>query len=527
MRSPVLSKIAIVVLFLCVVPLGVAGQNLRVDSLLGRLDDLLDDREQFENRKRHTIDSVRAFRVQGVSAGEEYRINKQLVELYRSYSYDSAMHYVVCNRELADKLGDRRLAVESRIDYCNLLLKGGLFMEAIENLRTIRRADLPEDLVVEYYLCYEQVYHHLSRYTAGTAFEDEYRAMSMRYVDSLRGVVDEDSDDYFALSRIYVSNSDRRIARALLLNMLDRLEVGSHGYAIVAATLADCYEGSVDPADAYMRKKCLIASAISDVNSTVKEYVSLSSLAGLLYTEGDVERAYRYGTISMEDANFYNARLRRIEMSLIYPIIERAYKAELDEKNWRLKIFVIAVSLLAAAMLVLAVYVLRQTISLGRIRKALLEANHIKDEYLGRFLTMCSNYIDKMERYQRSLFNTLNAGKMDELRAMVRSSSVVDHEIREFYQNFDRVFLKIFPDFVSEFNRLLRPDEQIAVPKGELLVPELRIFALVRLGISDSSQIAKFLRYSANTVYTYRTKVKNKAIDRAGFEAAVMNINLY
>jgi hypothetical protein len=530
----------VVALTFAALPLVLCGQNPRMDSLLGELDRTLDERTRFENDKRRTIDSVRALRAAALLPEAEYRINKQMVELYKSYSYDSAMHYATLNRKLADKLRDQRLTAESRIDYSNLLLKGGLFMETIKSLGEIDRGTLPDDLIENYYLCHEQLYHHMSRYTAGTPFEKEYSAVSMAWVDSLRRVVGEDSDEYFALSRIYISNPDRRIARALLQNLLDRLKAGSHAYAIVSATLADCYDDS-DPEEAYLRKKHLITSAISDITSTVKEYVSLSNLAGSLYFEGDVDRAYRYGTISMEDANFYNARLRRIEMSLIFPIIERAYKAELDRKNARLRTSVIAISLLAALMLMLIIYVWRQTVVLRRIRQALLEANerlaatnrslieanHIKEEYLGRFLSMCSSYIDKMERYQSSALNRLNAGKMDELRAMVRSSSILDHEIKEFYQNFDRAFLKIFPGFVSKFNSLLRENERIVVPTGELLTTELRIFALIRLGIGDSSQIAKFLRYSANTVYTYRTKIKNKAVDRANFESDLMNIDLY
>jgi DNA-binding NarL/FixJ family response regulator len=520
-------------------PVWLFGQNPGMESLLEELDRTLDNRTIFENEKRHTIDSVRALRRPSLPPEVQYRINKEMIELYKSYSYDSAMHYVGLNRELADRLRDVRLSAESGIDYSNLLLKGGLFMETIKSLGRIDRRTLPDDLVDDYYLCHEQLYHHMSRYTAGTPFEREYSAVSMAWVDSLRSVVGEDSDHYLALSRIYISNPDRRIARALLQNLLDRLEVGSHACAIVSATLAECYD-QTDPEESRQREKYLITSAISDITSTVKEYVSLSNLAGSLYLEGDLDRAYRYGTISMEDANFYNARLRRIELSLIFPIIERAYKAELDRHNARLRGSVIAISLLAVVLLGLMIYVWRQTVVLRRIRQALIEtnerlaatnrslfeANHIKEEYLGRFLSMCSGYIDKMERYQSSALNRLNAGKMDELRAMVRSSSVLDHEIREFYQNFDRAFLKIFPGFVSKFNSLLRENERIVVPTGELLTTELRIFALIRLGIGDSSQIAKFLRYSANTVYTYRTKIKNKAVDRANFESDLMSIDL-
>ena len=511
-------------------PIQIVSADERTDSLLKVLDRTLHTREEFEHEKQQTIDMVRRERVAGLSPETEYRVNKRLVELYRSYIYDSAMHYVALNRELARRLNDFRLENESKIDYCNLLLKGGLFREAIENLKTIDRNTVPDDLLPDYYLCHEQIYHHMSRYTAGTSFEPEYHAMSMKYVDSLHMVVDDHSDEYFALSRIYISNPDKRIARALLHNLLDRLEAGSHGYAIVSATLSDCYDGA-DAEEAYLRKKYLITSAISDISSTVKEYVSLSNLAGLLYLDGDVERAYRYGTISMADANFYNARLRRIEMSLIYPIIERAYKNELDSKNARLKNSVFMISLLAVLMLVLIIYVSRQTLLLRRIRKALLEANdrlveanRVKEEYLGRFLSMCSSYINRLERYQSTIHNKLVAGKVEEVRLMTRSSSVIDHEITEFYRSFDKAFLRLYPNFRESLNSLLRDDEQIKPRDGELLPTEMRIYALVRLGISNPADIARFLRYSANTVYTYRHKVRSKAKNKETFEEDILNI---
>uniref|UniRef100_S0DDP6 DUF6377 domain-containing protein n=1 Tax=termite gut metagenome TaxID=433724 RepID=S0DDP6_9ZZZZ len=530
----------------------VSADERGADSLLGVLDRTLEQRDRFENERRRTIDEVRGEltadgrREAGgfgtaLSAGDRYRINKQLVELYRSYIYDSAMHYVMLNRELAHQAGDRRLVDESMIDYCNLLLRGGMHREAIENLKTIDRANLPQELLIDYWLCREQTYHHMSLYAAGTPFEEEYRAVSMAYVDSLATVVGEDSDRYFALSRIYLTNPNRRIARALLQNLLDRLEEGSHGYAIVASTLADCYDES-DPEERSLRKRYLTISAISDISSTVKEYVSLSNLGALLYVEGDVERAYRYGTISMEDANFYNARLRRIEMSRIYPIIERAYKMELDKKNERLKNSVTMISLLAVLMLGLIIYGARQTFLLRRIRRALLsanerlaeinrslvESNRIKEEYLGRFLSMCSSYINRLERYQSSIHNRLTAGKIEEVRAMVRTSNLIDHEISEFYRSFDKAFLRLYPNFMSDMNALLRDDEQIKAPAagaaGELLTTEMRIYALVRLGIANPADIAKFLRYSANTVYTYRHKVRSKAKNKETFEQDILNI---
>ena len=502
----------------------------RIDSLLEVLDVTLEQREIFESELKHTIAEVKAGMRPSLSDRDRYRINKRLVELYRPYIYDSAMYYVAQNRTLARSVGDRQLINENSIDYSNMLLSGGMYHEAIENIKAIPRGELSDELLIDYWLTCDQTYHHMSLYTAGSSFQQEYQRISNAYVDSLGGMIHADSKRYFALSRIYLKNPDKRIARALLENLLDELRPGSHDYAIVSATLADTYD---EQQEDEMEKKLelLAVSAISDISSNIKEYVSLSSLGGLLYLKGDVERAYRYGVISMEDANFYNARLRRIEMSRIFPIVEHAYKQELDLKNLRLRNWGLMLGFLAVLMLGLIIYVTRQTFTLRRIRKKLIDTNdrlveigHVKDEYLGRFLKMSSSYVNRLERYQQTINLKLTAGKVEDVRVMVRSSDVINREIQEFYRSFDKAFLHLYPNFTADLNSLLLEGEQIRSREGELLSTEVRIYALVRLGISNPADIAKFLRYSANTVYTYRHKVRSKAKNKDTFEKDILNI---
>ena len=508
------------------------GHSLRADSLLKVLDHTLRQRDLFEERLRDSIEGVRTALPSARDAEQKYRVGKRLIDIYRSYIYDSAMYYVAMNRELARECGENELINENRIDYCNMLLSGGMYHEAIENLRAIPRHELHGDQLVDYWLCCDQTYHHMSLYTAGSLFEEEYRRISAAYIDSLAMRLEENTEHYFALSRVYICNPDRGVARTRLERLLERLEPGSHDYAIVSATLADTYDERI-PGENEQKMEYLAVSAISDVKSNVKEYVSLSSLGGLLYLAGDVQRAYRYGVISMEDANFYNARLRRIELSRIFPIIESAYKRELDRQNARLRLWSIMVSILAALMLALIIYGTRQTVLLRRVRRKLLstndrliEAGRVKEEYLGRVLRMCSSYINRLERYQQTINTKLSAGKVEEVRVMVRSSDVINHEISEFYRSFDKAFLKLYPDFIADLNSLLRDDEQIKPREGELLTTEARIYALVRLGISNPADIAKFLRYSANTVYTYRHKVRSKAKCKETFEEDLLNMGV-
>jgi hypothetical protein len=516
---------------LFVLPLNAEG---RLDSLLGVLDRTLEQRDKFKSELEGTISRVRDSLNEPLTPRERYRINKKLVDLYHSYIYDSAMLYIALNHTIASTLADKQLLNENSIDYSKQLLSGGIYHEAIESIKSIPRRELSGDLLLDYWLTYEQIYHHMSLYATGSSFEGKYKQICKSYTDSLGGgALGPDSKRYLALSRIYLNNPDTRIAQVRLRNLLDRLTLGSHNYAIVAAALAETYDEH-DVHEREQKIELLVASAISDIKSNVKEYVSLSRLGSLLYLSGDVERAYRYGEISMEDANFYNARLRRIEMSRIFPIIESTYKQMLTHQNSRLKSWGITISLLAILMLVLILFIVRQTTALLCTRRELLktnqqlvEASRVKEEYLGRFLSMCSSYINRLEHYQNIVHTKLISGKVEEVRIMTRSSDVIDREISEFYSGFDKAFVRLYPNFTAELNSLLRDDEQIKPCEGgERLPVEVRICALVKLGISNPVDIAKFLRYSVNTVYAYRHKVKSKAKNGETFERDIANIGI-
>lgn len=514
------------------------GRASEIDSLLCVLDRTIDQRQVYVDRKEKAIEDLkRQLKTPSVTPEKKYEINKKLLQQYRPYIYDSAVHYAILNMELAEQLGDRIRIAESKINFAFILLTGGMQKEALETLDSIDVADVAGTLAESYYLCYEQCYLHLSVYVAGTMYEQTYRDKSRMYVRLLAKALSPYSENYFALSRVYFSNDNLKVAQTLLEELLDRIEPGTHGYAIVTSTLAETYRGSND--DIELREKYLILAAISDFNSAVKEYVALSNLAEMLYYSGDIERAYRYGTISMADANFYNARLRRAELSKTFPILEQAYKSELNHKNSKLQMFILFISLLAVIVIGAFIYIYRQTLELRKVRRKLLvandslsdtnrllsDANKVKEVYLGRILALCSSYINRLEKYQSMVRNKLSMGKVDEVRTMSNSPDLINYEINEFYNNFDKTLLKLYPDFVEEFNRLLRPEERAAAKEdGATLTPEMRIYALIRLGISDSSSIAKILRYSPNTVYTYRHKAKQKAVSKDTFEDDIMKI---
>ena len=337
-------------------------------------------------------------------------------------------------------------------------------------------------------------------------------------------------------------------AICLLTDYLAQQKEYEHDVAICAYTLSESYRLKGDK-----EKEFLIVSAIADMTTAVREYISLRKLAILLYQEGDIERAYSYVKICMEDAAACNARLRKLEILEIFPIINDAYQQKTEKQQEQMKWTLASISMLSFFLLLAIFYVYKQMKRLAVARKEVIdtnkrlkelneelhlsmhklkEANHsiaensyLKDEYIGRYMDQCSVYLEKMDNYRRSLGKIAATGNVEELYKNIKSSKFIEGELKEFYANFDNTFLQMFPTFVEDFNALLTNDEQISLKTGERMNTELRIFALIRLGISDSVKIAQFLRYSVTTIYNYRTKVRNKAAgDRNLLEQEVMKI---
>ena len=291
--------------------------------------------------------------------------------------------------------------------------------------------------------------------------------------------------------------------------------------------------------DSLGEKRNLCLSAISDIRSAIKDHASLWMLAQLLYEDGDMERAYQYMRFSWNATKFYNARLRSWQSADVLSLIDKTYQAMIEKQNDRLQQNLLLITALLVLLIVALGYIYCQMKKLADARNhlqvankqlnglneelrqmnsclsstnvELSESNQIKEEYIARFIKLCSTYINRLDAYRRMVNKKVSAGQIAELLKITRSQDALDEELEELYANFDTAFLHLFPNFVGKFNDLLQENEQILPKKGELLNTELRIFALIRLGIEDSSQIAEFLRYSVNTIYNYRAKVRNKA----------------
>lgn len=459
-----------------------------------------------------------------------FRWNGEIYKEYKAYICDSAIHYLRVNLDWAERYGQRNAALETRLELAHLMASAGMYEEAAELLRQTDKASLPSHLLPDYYNACHKLYTELSFYTLDDSFKKHYQALATHYDDSLMQVL-------LPSSPLYLERRETREAaaghpdEALSINdtRLAHAKPNTPEYALVTYQRSLLYRRLGNREE---EKRYLALSALTDIRLSITDHASLWNLAELLYEEGDMEHAYRYIRFSWDETNRYNARSRSLQTAGILSLIDLTYQAMREKQNDRLRLYLWLISALIVLLVVAVGFIYRQMQRLSAARNKLEHANeqlqlsnNIKEEYVGRFMNLCSVYINRLDTYRRMVNKKISAGQMEELLKMVRSREVLDTGLKELYDNFDTAFLHLFPDFVDKFNDLLQPEERIVLRKGELLNTELRIFALIRLGIDDSSQIAEFLRYSVNTIYNYRAKVKNKArISREDFEIRLMQI---
>lgn len=526
----------------------------RLDSLLNVLDKTIKEADTYVQIKENKLHELkREARKTAPLSIERYHLNNAIYLEYKAYSSDSALHYLNENLLLARQLNDKERELKIQLELSYLLSSIGMYMEAADILNSIDRQTLPTSLLGHYYTCYEHVYSE-----AGAAqprykmFASRYVKLSHVYRDSMEVTLDSSSATYLWLRETQLREagkydeamefSDRRLAEA---------SFGTPQYALVAYQRFRLFE-SMGKKDEHLYY--LVLSAISDVRSAIKEQSSLMVLAQELHGKGDLKRAYDYINFSWEISQFYKTRLRSWMNITPLSMINGNYQDIIKQQNRELLIYITCVALLALLLVVALIYIYRQMKALSIAKKGLQEVNErlfslneeleevnrhlrstnlelsesnlIKEAYIARFFKLCSVYVDRLQAYRKLVNKKLQRGQVAELLKMTHlSNDIVTVEVQELYANFDSAFLHLFPNFVESLNELLLPEEQIVLKPDELLNTELRIFALIRLGIKDRSQIAELLHYSVNTIYNYRSRVKTKArVSRDDFEDLVAKI---
>lgn len=490
----------------------------------------------------------------GVSLEQQYEIYGQLYDKQVAFQFDKAMETLDKQLDIAHRLGDRQRTADAQIRKAMLYTTSGMFLEANVLLsKTIDTTQLTRLQLIEYYNTQQRFYVDFSGYTQTPEMNRLATAKIRYYRDRiLRETTAASEIRRYMEIRDCMDRQDYVRADRLNRQLLAQYNPNSHDYAIHAYDQAVICEALSQFAE---RNIWYARSAMADIKSATKDNASLCCLARIMLQENNIDRAFRYITISLNDALFYNAKLRPWQIAIAFPTIERAYDEARAQQEHVLRNYLIVVSVFAVVLLGTILFIIymycrarkssQKIESMNRqiqeyneslsainahaheMNRELLESNAVKEEYIGLFLSMCSNYIDKLMAYQSSVRRKLSKGQIAELKAESSSQDLMNAELSSFYEVFDNAFLSLYPNFVEEFNGLLKPSAHIELKKGERLNTELRIFALIRLGITDSSRIALLLRYSVNTIYNYRARIKNSASgNRDDFEERIKNIGV-
>jgi tetratricopeptide (TPR) repeat protein len=515
----------------------------RIDSLLDKLELIKQKAPDFDRQKQNTIDSLNRRLILAGNITAQFNTCLQLYEEYKSFKYDSAYIYARKLQSAASQIGDPARIQLAKLKLSFSLVSAGLFKETSDSLSRIDISGLPDSLKTEYYLLMGRFFYDLADFDNDNHHSPAYGETGNRYLDSALLLLAPASFNYAyfrGLKDIRSGNKEKALAN--YKQLMSRPGLTHHEIALTASTLSDIYIQTQQNDQAI---ELLIMAAIADIESSTKETAAAFNLANLLYKKGDVKNASSCIELAIADAAFYGARQRKVRVSDILPLIESEKLGLVEKQKRTLTIYAVVVTLLLIGVVVLIVIVLRQVKKLEAAKKIiteahlkdqeinhrlsevnnkLSEANKIKEEYIGYFFNVNSEFFDKIERFKNSLEQKVNDRKLDEIKFLVNNINLrVEKEY--LLQNFDRVFLKLFPNFVAEFNALFSPENGIELKEGELLTTDLRIFALIRMGIHDNEKIARILQYSVHTINTYKTKIKNRSfVSNEEFEKKIMEI---
>ena len=529
------------------------AQNKNIKDLYEQLDQAIEQSQYYINQKESRITKIKKQSRQGHTPPQLLTEYYKLYEEYKTYKSDSSIYYIHQAIDLA-----KRNNMKSDITKLRSLLAlqystSGALTEALHVLQSIDKKTLNNSNKKDYYIAFYHVYGELgfTNINIDTELSQEFYSKQDCYRDTLFSILSPNSEDYLMRKEVLLT-SQNKLKEALKINdiRLSKCKKGSHEYGIVAYYRYLIYRSLKDED---MVKYWLLQSAICDVKCAINDQASLWILAEILSKEKDVERSYKYINFSWNANKRFCTRIRSWQISPVLGTIDHNYQAELKKANHRLIFAIICVSLLVIALALLTFYVNKQKSYLSNARNELKktntqleelnnklsstngmlkasndklnESNGVKEEYIGQFLGACSHYIDKLDKMRLNVNKMVKNKQYNELYSMTKSSEVKEQELEELYANFDKVFLNLFPNFVEDLNGLLKEECQIHLSSPNKLSAIVRVFALIRLGIDDSTKIAEFLHYAVNTIYNYRAKLRNGALnDRNEFEKKVREL---
>ena len=541
-------------LLLILLPTIAWGQTGNLEDRFKEIDKAIAESPRYVAQREAKIAIARRGFEQAVGR-EKYDASYRLFELYRPFVSDSAIYFLHQCIAMAEQSGDVSASVQCQSQLAIRCTNIGLYDEALSILDAIQLSGKEDDTAVgTYYEAYTNVYSELSYYTRLDDMRKKYQEKEQQYEQLMYQYLPATSESCF-LRQEQKAQNEGELKTSMRINdeWLKTVEPGSHPYALVA--LYRYIEFKLRR-DTVQMMHWLTESVLADIRNAAMDQGSMWELANELMLRGDIERASSYITYTCDCANRYGSRQRNWQIAPLLSHIANNYKSQSERTTSQLWIAVAAISVLALLLLVVIFLVHRRNQQLATARNALktsndelasannllatqkdelaalnsqlsilnsqlTESNRVKEEYIGRFMSLCSQYIDKLDNYRKMVNKKMKNKELDELFQISKSTELKEKELDELYENFDTVFLHLFPNFIDDFNALLQPEMQIH-PKENRLTTDIRIFALIRLGFEDSSKIAEFLHYSVNTIYNYRARIKNGAIcNREQFEKQV------
>ena len=540
------------VALLLVVATSVVAQAAALQGTFDRLDSLIAAQPDIVAAKEARLAQMKADLRQGASLMERYAVNRRLYEEYSAYQYDSAYAYVTQCMSLARAMDNASLLNESRLNLAHILSTACLIDKASLTLSQIDTTRLTVDQLILYHRTRTDLLIYQAEYMQGTRYAAEAVQNLVAQRQAIISIdVPRDNLNYLLTQAECEADAGRyRPAIALLDGLSKNYRSGERIYSIITSMISFY---CAQMGDKQGQMDYLVKSAESDLEGCIRENTSLRTIADRLFDEGDIDRAYRYMRVAVDDANFYGTRLRNIQASHIVPKILDAYQTK-QERNHRNMMWLLTVISVIALLLVggvIAIYqLLKRYRRLNEQKKAindelrqvnaqlgdtvgqlhvtnglLREREKLKEEYIARFLTLSSRFIDRGEEQRKALYRLYRDRKTEDLARELKSTGFGNENAQLFYENFDNAFLNIYPTFVDEVNKLLLDGGKIEVKQGKRLTTESRVLALIRIGITDNQSIAAILRASLTTIYTYRSKLKARAINKETFENDVKAID--
>lgn len=515
-----------------------AVANTNYDTLLNKLNDVLDKKETYDQQKLQRIEGLKKHLADAgtSSLSSKYAIYLSLYNEYKAFNYDQAFDYAQKLQLTGRLLKDPAKIAYSKVKLGFILLSSGMFKETFDSLKTVDVSVLDNEAKKEYYFLTARTYYDLADFDKDNYYTDIYDRSAGKYIDSASRLCSPTSYEYIyynGLKYLKTGNVDQAVTELKLL--VAHYKLTDHEFAVTASTLSDIYIRKSEPDSAIA---LLMKAAMADARSSTKEAAALTTLAQLLYKSGDVKNAYIYIKKAMDDAIYYGARQRKLQVSAILPVIASDRINYEEEQKRALFFYASLLTILVCMVIVFAVIIYKQLQKLKIADKVILEtnrtleksnielneANTIKEEYIGYYFNLISEYINKLDKFKRSVDNKLTTKRFDDIRILVNNINLTK-EREELFINFDKAFLKIFPNFVAGYNELFTEENRVKLLPNQLLNTDLRIFALVRLGIHDTEKIAHILEYSVNTIYNYKARIKSKSIiHNDEFEHAIMAI---